>query len=383
MEEKVVPGPLAVVDSIFILFISSVYLCTTKGYTGFQGILLGILIVIGFNILLRIKYVGTVILFLSSVTWAFGIFSLLPLEKLVNNSFPWKIGVFIILLLISLAFHFKPVDEKKDLTPEQAAALDSYNQAVKLAKIQREYQKKEQKLLKKQQKAREKEAKKNGTTVDKQNNVSGDVMPSPSVSANESYVEPASSVKHIKDMKICPVISKKIPEDGVYCIPFYTYCITYLDIISEKFLTNDSVKKIEGFSQQALDAACADSLMDNYYVFYPVGEDNVHNISLDGDEVVHTQIFADLAKDPIMCKYGSSLMTCDTFMSKVGLFFGNGFYFNPISNSSIEIYDEKLFELNSIKKHIINTSDEEESKDFRNLFYYDLKNHQIDYIPIQ
>lgn len=383
MEQKVVPGPLAVIDSIFILFISSVYLCTTKGYTGFQGIILGILIVIGFNILLRIKYVGTVILFLSSVTWAFGIFSLLPLEKLVNNSLPWKIGVFLILLLLSLAFHFKPVDEKKDLTPEQAAALDSYNQAVKLAKIQKEIQKenekKNHKQIKREQKIKEKDAKKNGGASDKQKSASNYV----SSSSIDEDVESDSKKMNINDMQICPVISKRIPDDGIYCIPFYMYCITYLDVISGKFLTNDSVKKIEGFSQQALDSACADSLMDNYYVFYPVGKDNVHNISLDGDEVVHTQIFADLAKDPIMCKYGSSLMTCDTFMSKVGLFFGNGFYFNPISNSAIEIYDEKLFELNSIKKHIINTSDDDESKDFRDLFYYDFKNHQIDYIPIQ
>ena len=382
MEQKVVPGPLAVIDSIFILFISSVYLCTTKGYTGFQGIILGILIVIGFNILLRIKYVGTVILVLSSITWAFGIFSLLPLEKLVNNSLPWKIGVFLILLLLSLAFHFKPVDEKKDLTPEQAAALDSYNQAVELAKIQKEIQKenekKIQKQLKKEQKAKEKDAKKNGGASDKQKSDSNYVNPS----SIDEDVKSDSKKMNIKDMQICPVISKRIPNDGIYCIPFFTYCITYLDVVNEKFLTNDSVNYIDGFNSKALADVSNTFLMNNYEVCCLEDEDE-HMISLDSKEEIHGAIFAYVSKDNtnIFCG-GASLMASDAFLSKVGAFLENGFYYNPISNDYFAIFDEKLFDENSLKQHILNNSDDQ-FKDFKDLFYYDFNNHQINYIPIQ
>ena len=341
MREKVVPGPLATIDSIFILFVSGVYLYTTKGFTGFQSLLLGILIIIGFNILLRIKYVGTVILFLSSFIWAFGIFSLLPLEKWVNNSLPWKIAVFIILFLLSLAFHFKPVDESKDFTPEQVAALNAYDRAVELSKMQKKIQKEQEKEKKKN----DKKALRNHVRKSK---------------GQEGIYDDNGNIKlDISQMSICPVLSKHISDDNLYFNPFYRYIIIYYDVANKRFLTNEDIKSITGFNSQTLDCACNDTILNNYSMYY-ISEGNVCDVVLNrsrDDYDIHGVIYADLAKNKIMNNYGSSLMTSKAFMSRVSKFLGGSFYCIPFTNDTLAIFDTREYSLDSIKSSLNNVDD--------------------------
>lgn len=321
MREKVVPGPLATIDSIFILFVSGVYLYTTKGFTGFQSLLLGILIIIGFNILLRIKYVGTVILFLSSFIWAFGIFSLLPLEKWVNNSLSWKIAVFIILFLLSLAFHFKPVDESKDFTPEQVAALNAYDQAVELSKMQKKAKKYEEKEEKKRKKKLVKEAK----SVSTDNTVAKSMMP------------------QLKDVYI--ILSTSAPDNNIYFKTFNNLYMTFYDAVSGNVITRDYVENHHEITDSYLNA-CA----DDYY--------NMHGLLLDTDMNVisfrthDTDNYAFLGGTNDGKFTGSSLVCSKSYLRKVANVIGESFYLYSMTDDSINIYRASMVTPDGIRQMI-------------------------------
>lgn len=344
MREKIVPGPLATIDSIFILFVSGIYLYTTKGFTGFQSLLLGILIIIGFNILLRIKYVGTVILILSSFIWAFGIFSLLPLEKWVNNSLPWKIAVFIILFFLSLAFHFKPVDESKDYTPEQLAALDAYDQAVKLSKMQ-----------KKAKKYEEKEAKK---------------------SRKENTNNNTASIPKLRDVYVA--LSYNIPNNGAYYKSFYNLYMTFYEASSNKLITNDYMSNHSEVTESYLES-CA----DEYY--------NIHGLLLDTDMKVipfsthDTDNYA-LVGGTNDGKYGGSSLICSKkYLYKVANVIGESFYCYSFTKDSICFYRASMVTPDAIRQQIGEYKND--SKAYNpshylsdNIYYYDVNKKSVSLI---